>query len=79
MRKIVGYIRELSVKDDCNHYGRGYTHHRFAPQQLKEVDMARPRKAVPQDPFSDLSKKAEILEREMTAQRAAIERLQQMG
>jgi hypothetical protein len=41
--------------------------------------MARPRKAVPQDPFSDLSKKAEILEREMTAQRAAIERLQQLG
>jgi hypothetical protein len=49
------------------------------PDNLKEVDMARPRKAVPQDPFSDLSKKAEILEREMTAQRAAIERLQQLG
>ncbi len=41
--------------------------------------MARPRKAVPQDPFSDLSKKAEILEREMSAQRAAMERLQQLG
>jgi hypothetical protein len=41
--------------------------------------MARPRKAVPQDPFSDLPKKAEILEREMAAQRAAIERLKQIG
>ena len=41
--------------------------------------MARPRKTVPQDPFSDLSKKAEILEREMDAQRAAIERLKQIG
>jgi len=41
--------------------------------------MARPRKAVPQDPFSDLSKKTEILEREMAAQSAAIERLKQIG
>lgn len=41
--------------------------------------MARPRKAVPQDPFSDLPKKAEILEREMAAQRAAIERLKEIG
>jgi hypothetical protein len=41
--------------------------------------MARPRKAAPSDPFSDLSKKAEILEREMSAQRAAIERLKQIG
>jgi hypothetical protein len=41
--------------------------------------MARPRKTAPQDPFSDLSKKAEILEREMDAQRAAIERLKQIG
>lgn len=41
--------------------------------------MARPRKAVPEDPFSDLSKKAEILEREMSTQRAAMDRLQQLG
>ena len=41
--------------------------------------MARPRKTARQDPFSDLSKKAEILEREMDAQRAAIERLKQIG
>jgi hypothetical protein len=41
--------------------------------------MARPRKALSSDPLSDLSKKTEILEREMTAQRAAIERLKQMG
>jgi len=41
--------------------------------------MARPRKTAPGDPFSDLSKKAEILEREMDTQRAAIERLKQIG
>ena len=41
--------------------------------------MARPRKAFPSDPFRDLSKKTEILEREMTAQRAALERLKQIG
>ncbi|HXD17177.1 MAG TPA: hypothetical protein VN654_09180 [Vicinamibacterales bacterium] len=41
--------------------------------------MARPRKTAREDPFSDLSKKAEILEREMSAQRAAIERLKQIG
>jgi hypothetical protein len=42
--------------------------------------MARPRKALPStDPFIDLSKKTEILEREMAAQRIAIERLQQMS
>jgi hypothetical protein len=41
--------------------------------------MARPRKAVPQDPFSDLSKRTEILEREMAAQSAAIERLKQIA
>ena len=41
--------------------------------------MARPRKAAPADPLSDLSKKTEILEREMTAQRAAIERLMEFG
>ena len=41
--------------------------------------MARPRKASPSDPFTDLAKKTEILEREMTAQRAAIERLREIG
>ena len=41
--------------------------------------MARPRKALSSDPFNDLSKKTEILEREMTAQRAAMERLKQIG
>ena len=41
--------------------------------------MARPRKASPSDPFTDLAKKTEILEREMTAQRAAIERLKQFA
>ena len=40
--------------------------------------MARPRKRLPSD-LADLSKKTEILEREMTAQRAAIERLKQLG
>ena len=40
--------------------------------------MARPRKRLPSD-LADLSKKAEILEREMTMQRAAIERLKQLG
>ena len=40
--------------------------------------MARPRKRLPSD-LADLSKKAEILEREMSAQRAAIERLKQLG
>lgn len=42
--------------------------------------MARPRKALPSsDGFIDLARKTEILEREMTAQRAAIERLKEMG
>jgi hypothetical protein len=41
--------------------------------------MGRPRKAPPLDPFTDLSKKTEILEREMTIQRAAIERLKEIG
>jgi len=41
--------------------------------------MARPRKTTPADPFTDLPKQAEILEREMSAQRAAIERLKQFG
>lgn len=36
--------------------------------------MARPRKATV-DPFTDLQKKAAILEREMERQRAAMERL----
>jgi hypothetical protein len=41
--------------------------------------MGRPRKALPSsDPFVDLAKKTEILEREMKAQRAAIERLKQI-
>jgi hypothetical protein len=40
--------------------------------------MARPRKRLPSD-LADLSKKTEILEREMSAQRAAIERLKQLG
>jgi hypothetical protein len=40
--------------------------------------MARPRKILPSD-LADISKKAEILEREMNMQRAAIERLKQLG
>jgi hypothetical protein len=40
--------------------------------------MARPRKSLPSD-LADLSKKTEILEREMNMQRAAIERLKQLG
>lgn len=41
--------------------------------------MARPRKSRPSsDPFVDLAKKTEILEREMDVQRAAIERLKQL-
>lgn len=40
--------------------------------------MARPRKRLPSD-LADLSRKAEILEREMNTQRAAIERLKQLG
>jgi hypothetical protein len=38
--------------------------------------MARPRKATV-DPFTDLQKKAAILEREMAKQRAAMDRLKQ--
>jgi hypothetical protein len=42
--------------------------------------MARPRKTLPSsDPLVDLSRKTEILEREMSAQRAAIDRLKQMS
>ena len=40
--------------------------------------MPRPRKRLPSD-LADLSKKSEILEREMSMQRAAIERLKQLG
>ena len=41
--------------------------------------MARPRKAhLSLDPFVDLAKKMEILEREMDVQRVAIERLKQL-
>jgi hypothetical protein len=40
--------------------------------------MARPRKRLPSD-LADLSRKTEILEREMSTQRAAIERLKQLG
>jgi hypothetical protein len=40
--------------------------------------MARPRKRLPSD-LADLSKKTEILEREMSLQHAAIERLKQLG
>ena len=42
--------------------------------------MARPRKTVPStDPLLDLTKNTEILEREMSAQRAAMDRLKQMS
>lgn len=41
--------------------------------------MARPRKSRPEDPLRDLSKKAEILAREMRVQSAAIERLKEFG
>jgi hypothetical protein len=41
--------------------------------------MARPRKSSRDDPFAELAKKTEVLEREMTAQRAAMERLKQMS
>ncbi len=42
--------------------------------------MARPRKNLPSsDAFIDLARKTEILEREMTAQRAAIDRLKQIS
>lgn len=41
--------------------------------------MARPRKSAPLDPFCDLDKKIAILEREMSAQRAAMDRLKQIA
>jgi len=41
--------------------------------------MARRQRAAAADPFADLAKKMEILEREMAVQRIALERLKQMG
>ena len=38
----------------------------------------RPRTAGP-DPFADLARKTEILERELRAQRSAMDRLKQIG
>ena len=41
--------------------------------------MARPRKTSPSDLFSDLNRKTEILEREMSVQRDAMERLKELA
>lgn len=41
--------------------------------------MARRPKSAGIDPFADLTKKVEILEREMAVQRAALDRLKAMG
>ena len=41
--------------------------------------MARPRKTSPSNQFSDLNRKTEILEREMSAQRDAMERLKALA
>ena len=41
--------------------------------------MARRRATAPVDPFADLAKKVEILEREMAVQRAALDKLKEMG
>jgi hypothetical protein len=41
--------------------------------------MARERGTVNVDPFADLDKKIEILEREMAVQRVALDRLKEMG
>ena len=41
--------------------------------------MARRRGTASIDPFADLEKKVEILEREMAVQRAALERLKKMA
>lgn len=41
--------------------------------------MARRRATEPVDPFADLAKKIEILEREMAVQRAALDKLKEMG
>jgi hypothetical protein len=41
--------------------------------------MAQRRSFAPDDPFADLEKKVQILEREMAQQRAAMERLKSIG
>jgi hypothetical protein len=41
--------------------------------------MARPRGTADVDPFADLAKKVEILEREMAVQRVALDKLKDMG
>jgi hypothetical protein len=41
--------------------------------------MARRPRTAGADPFTDLAKKVEILEREMALQRIALEKLKQMG
>ena len=41
--------------------------------------MAQRRSFAPDDPFADLDKKSQILERELAQQRAAIERLKSLG
>jgi hypothetical protein len=41
--------------------------------------MARRPRAAGVDPFADLAKKIEILEREMAVQRIALDKLKQMG
>jgi hypothetical protein len=41
--------------------------------------MSRRRSPAAADPLANLAEKLEILEREMAAQRAALERLKQMG
>ena len=41
--------------------------------------MARHPRVSDLDPFADLAKKVEVLEREMETQRRAIERLKEMG
>ena len=41
--------------------------------------MARPRKASALDPFIDLNRKTAVLEREMTVQRAAMDRLKELA
>jgi hypothetical protein len=40
--------------------------------------MARRSKSAGRDPFADLAKKVEILERELSVQRTAMERLKEM-
>jgi hypothetical protein len=41
--------------------------------------MARRRNAAAVDPLADLARKIEVLEREMAAQRAALDKLKAMG